>query len=532
MQVGVNYTVSVSADNLYPSPGDTVNFTVKAGIRQTYGEVGSPPFIPVVPPPIDLKVGIELTNGLTHNGSPSFYTKTCQICLTVLAPGSATYRNREFIIGTGQAKTGITSHSMTLPLRVSSDSVVNEQCLTARLTGNPPPGTGRLDEDISDNMAKLCLGVQLPLLMSEQVDAFTIYQCVGNTDPPCDTTDDVRVRAVDKSATQPRVMGPGEALVHVPDRPNREFDSHANSVNAGTEVSWQIPVIWNADNVSAAHTQWTNISDGFTASGTTGGSPPGRVHIRAFEGDTYPIIYKMTPDTTPPWAFEDTVGYDPTGTGNGPFTFVAEFEKLGTYKIEFTAKLTRAPLDGDEDCDPDTNNVNQRFCATETYTFHVGPMAGLEVKATPAAGVKTTKDQVAFTVTATHHGPDIRTHGVRVPVTLPAGMKFVRADSDDFVQDNNNPQTGVWDIGELKVKGFRQSLRQPESETLTIVAELTGDVAEPVRGSIKSQDYCVRIKSSGTPDDDLPCDGSAVPTGYTEHSVPTTTTGRTTTSSR
>ena len=49
-------------------------------------------------------------------------------------------------------------HSVTLPVTVSSNAVVNEQCLTATITGNPPPGTGPYDDDISDNVAKVCLG--------------------------------------------------------------------------------------------------------------------------------------------------------------------------------------------------------------------------------------------------------------------------------------------------------------------------------------------------------------------------------------
>ncbi len=82
----------------------------------------------------------------------------------------------------------------------------------------------------------------------------------------------------------------------------------------------------------------------------------------------------------------------------------------------------------------------------------------------------------------------------------------------------------MWDIGELKHKEYRRvGLRQSEGETRTIVAELNGDVTEPVTGSIKNhQDYCVR---TGTRDDDtppprdLPCDGNTIPDGYTEHSA-------------
>ena len=508
IQAGGNYTVEVSTDEFFPTSGSITNFTITTDRPRSHVVPGN------ATPPIDLKVDIELTDGLSVAGAPTYASGRLG---TITVPASVRYSDGVFTVGTLKRGEPV-RNSVTLPVRLARGATASGQCLTATLTGNPPPGIGPDDDVISDNVAKLCLGVQLAPLMSEQVDAFTIYPCVGNTDPPCDNTDDVRVRAVDKSATQPWVMGPGEAVVHVPDSPNREYDSHDNSVNAGTEVSWQIPVIWNAESFDAVRTEWTNLRDGFTISGANGGAPPGRVHIRAFEGTSYAITYKMQPDTTPPWTGVDAAGFTP-GPANGPYEYIAEFEKLGTYQMGFTVKATRAMRDGDEDCDPNASNVNQRFCATETYTFHVGPISDLEVKAALAAGAMTAGNQVAFTVTATYHGPENRARGVRVPITLPAGMKFVRADSEDY-----NPQTGVWNIGELKVKGFRQSLRQPESETLTIVAELTGDVTEPVKaveGSIKShQDYCVRIKSGGTPGDDLPCDGTAVPTGYTEHSAP------------
>ena len=64
------------------------------------------------------------------------------------------YSNGVFNVGTLKTGDGWTQ-SVTLPIRVASDAVVNQQCLTATLTGNPPPGTGRYDDDIADNVAKL-----------------------------------------------------------------------------------------------------------------------------------------------------------------------------------------------------------------------------------------------------------------------------------------------------------------------------------------------------------------------------------------
>ena len=196
-------------------------------------------------------------------------------------------------------------NAVTLPVKVDSNAVVNGQCLTATLTGNPPPGTGRNDDDISDNVAKACFGdggqfVVEPPKSGQVEDSFkiNIYPCVGVTDPPCDNTDDVRVRAIGKVVGDTEsFLEQGTPLIHIPDKPNRKYDSHDNSVNSGDIVSWRIPLVWDAGELDAVNTQWSNLRDGYTASGVNGGTPPGKVHIRIWEDTNFEVIYKMTSAT-------------------------------------------------------------------------------------------------------------------------------------------------------------------------------------------------------------------------------------------
>ena len=333
-QVAGNYSVAVSVDKLSPSQGDTVKFTITTDREDPYpgGRLGGQ-----TSRPVDLKVDIELTDGLTVSGAPS-YVSTDHRGTVWTKPDSVSYGNGVFNVGT--LKTGEAGrNSVTLPVTVASSAVVNEQCLTATLTGNPPPGIGPYDDDISDNEAKLCLGTapERPLLHS-QVNVFNIYPCVGNTNPPCGDSDDVRVRAVKTAGPSEEILRPGRVLVQIQDRPSRKYDSHTNSVNGGNIASWQVPVTWDPSEINPVHAQWSNLRDAFTASGTSGGAPPGKVHIRAYEGETFEIIYKMTSATG--WTGEDTVGYNPGASGSQS-TFNAEFEKLGTYKLQYTAKLTR-----------------------------------------------------------------------------------------------------------------------------------------------------------------------------------------------
>ncbi len=481
-QAGGNYTLDVSVDNFSPAPGDNVNFTITtdrtnpypAGIGGGQGET---------PRPIDLKVAIGLTGGLTA-GTATF-ASISPSGVAVAAPSSVSYSNGVFNVGTLK-RTDEAATAMTLPVTVPTTNPTGaEQCLTATLTGNPPPGTGPLDDDISDNVAKLCLGQAEPLESDEQIDAFTIYPCVDSTDPPCDSTDDVRIRAVYKSAGFRRILSPGAALVHVPDRPNREFDNHANSVNAGTKVSWQVDVTWNGEKLDAVNTQWSKLTDGFTASGTDGGSPPGAVNIRAFPGESYEIPYEMNSGTTPPWTGIDTVGYNPAAS-NGPHAYQAEFEKLGTYKIAFTANLTRATLDGDEDCDTNNDNTNDAFCATETVTFHIGPMADLAVEDGGKSAL-VAADEHALTIVAVNNGPS--NAGSVKATGLPTGATVI-----DVSQGTYDGSAGEWDIGELKTTDRYRSGGEP-NPTLVLGAS-AGDTANVTIASPENYEVCVGPKSN------------------------------------
>ena len=181
-----NYVVAATVDEPSPSPGDTVEFTITAGKSQRPSAGARP---------IDLKVAIELTGGLIVSGAPS-YVSTSHRGTEFPKPSSVSYSSGVFTIGT--LKFGEPAiNAVTLPVRVSRSAVVNEQCLTAKLTGNPPPGTGPLDDDISDNVAKVCLGQQLaPYFTSGDLQEFVTHPCVSDSDHPCDNTDDVRVRAI------------------------------------------------------------------------------------------------------------------------------------------------------------------------------------------------------------------------------------------------------------------------------------------------------------------------------------------------
>ena len=194
----------------------------------------------------------------------------------------------------------------------------------------------------------------------------------------------------------------------------------------------------------------------------------------------------MTSGTSPPWTYEDTVGYNPGASENGPYTYIAEFEKLGTYRLEFTAKLTRATADGDENCDPDTNNVNQRFCATENYIFHVGPIGDLEVRDGGASPYFTT-DRYTITIVAVNNGPE---REPRATVTgLPTGAEVIHISQGAY-----DGTTGEWNISDLRVPDYYHSRGEPEP-TLILSAS-AGDAVDVSIASTKNYEVCVGPKDN------------------------------------
>ena len=171
---------------------------------------------------------MKLTDGLTVNGSPSF---------TSVTNNPLSYSNGVFNVGTlktGQARI----NSVTLPIMVASDAVVNKQCLMATLTGNPPPGVGPYDDDISDNVAKVCLGEgPAELFQDGTVAVWTLQACLGNVaNNACDTAAEVDVGILTSIDGNIHHVSP---VIHVKDEPGRVFDANSGSVTDGNTVSWQ-----------------------------------------------------------------------------------------------------------------------------------------------------------------------------------------------------------------------------------------------------------------------------------------------------
>lgn len=86
-------------------------------------------------------------------------------------------------------------------------------------------------------------------------------------------------------------------------------------------------------------------------------------------------------------------------------------------------------------------------------------------------------DEVTWIVTAQNFGPDTAKN-VKVYDKLPSGLKYVKHTT---TKGTFNPETGIWDIGDLKVSDGMVTLK------ITTVAESTG---EKVNKAYLTSDNC------------------------------------------
>ena len=499
IQAAVDYTVDVSVDNRSPSPGETVNFTITAG-RESRHSIAGPP------PPIDLKVDIGLTGDLSHTGTASHYSTNSSGATNLDSEHrqvSASFSDGVFNIATGKATHQSVSDSVTLPVTVSS-SPLNEQCLTATLIGNPPPGNGPLDDDISDNVAKLCLGdPSREPLVSGEVEIFTIYDCFARRTAPCPGTDGVRVRAVNKNIGSGVVMPPGTTIIQVQDPIARVYDSYIHprnrsqqSVNNANTVSWQtatdahanfsgtrkgVRIFFSRIPFNGQLNNWVKVAgEHVTVKGVNGGDPPGNMYIR---GGTGSAFTQMKSGNS--W----TVTYSGTSSkmdSLAPGAWFTEFSKLGTYVLEYTTIGNRDGTNGDCAAEYLPTGVDAAYCDTETYTFHVGPMADLAVE-DGGASSHVAEDQHALTIVAVNNGPN--NAGSAQITGLPTDANVLHV-----TQGAYNSTSGEWDIGELRPRGHYSS--RGETEPTLVLSVADGTTASVSIANTENYEVCVGGKAN------------------------------------
>ena len=401
------------------------------------------------------------------------------------------YSNGVFKIETLKAEDA-ERNSVTLPVTVSSSAAGTRQCLTARLTGNPPPGVGRDDDEVSDNMVKVCLGAAPAgtqvVLQDGTVDLFTWYDCVGKTAAPCNENDSLELVVTGDAAPEFVMFQPSQTVVHIPDAASRTVDADGN-------------LVWSTGFATfgyCAASPPTCLPGGVDRPGVLVRHITSRLDLRTVTdgSETPPDVDRWgTPDTEyPDWergylrvemsgpgkmATWDSSSSGPAsqwGTSDATYesniwitsgdkhlgfvdAFYIEFSRLGTY--ELTATI-RTPYDDDvTDSTPGVEHSD-----TETYTFHVGPIQDLEILAGDAAAA----GQTAYTILAANNGPE-NSEDATVKIALPAGALV-----EDYVASEGTYANGQWTLPGLNLRDYRRSQGKPEEATLTLILKDDGGV--------------------------------------------------------
>jgi len=441
-------------------------------------------------------VNIELTPDLLA-GNP-----TIQVLDELFNVVDPTPANVSYDHNTGRFEIGFSDtnqvFTMTLPVTVADGAALNEQCLTAEVIAMPPAGPAPLD-DPSDNSAKVCLGGPTIPLQSGEVSAFTLYPCVGITTDPCDSDDDVRVRATAPDQDG-YIIDPGAVVFHVQDHPlARAFDAHNGSVNSGDVVSWQtschggtasctgyhdtrtefgVKLGWNRIPFNGhwrragppATGSWDGISLNVAARGEGEGTdPPGTMHLRATGSRN--ALYPLTESNGWSHTWRGDNPWKPSGDTTSITYQFAEFEELGTYVVDYTLRAKHFSQTGDCDTEIDADTNPDSFCDTETYIFHIGPMADLSV-ADGGVSPDVATDQYAITIAALNDGQDYAVGAeVDINLSLPAGVTVADHIASDGAYSNSK-----WDLGALPtdahLRDYQRSLGEPaEGATLTLILE-------------------------------------------------------------
>ena len=521
---GNRLALRLSVDDLQPAVEGNVNFDLTAQ-NLNAGEVAASDFINLI---ADASVKVELSKGLEFKDDwspPSTFMKSGSQSATWSAPdtdtkGGNTRPNSQAI----QIQAQLTSDTLT-------DIPLEKRCITAWITSSvPPPSVGYPLSSITE-----CLGEDPPVLLEEGSVAFlTSFPCIADTHTDahqCESVPGVAVAARLPSRhadymesdnfyanlishgvgrtdeyIRPRrtvFLDPESVVIQVKDPEGRVQDSHDHSVSA---VSWQtarkaiamknravdgVVITYTRKDIKDA-SAWNSLGPRVLTVTRADGATPGKVKIRLNSSGNQ--FFDLSSGTQTKNAFNIT------SVSTSVTPYFAEFETLGTYLIDYSLTLTDSSSTAHQD--------------SGTYTFHVGPVAELEVS-DGGRSPRVVAGQRAYTIEAVNNGPDA---APAVQVSL-SGL-----DADSCAGSATKGSvafTGgecVWTIGELETKEFHQAVYGRDGETLTIITSAA--VGSTITAAISNtQDYEVCIDDEGNDVDaasESACTGT---TGNTWHST-------------
>ena len=498
----------LSVDDLAPAVGADLNFDLTAR-NFNVTQAAASDFINLID---DIEIKVELSNGL------QFKTGWNPDKVTVAPDGQSATWEPDAVDTRGDVSPQIRPASRELAdiqTQLTSDSLTDipleDRCITAWVADSTPaPSADYVLGSLTE-----CLGDDPPVLLEEGSVAFlTSFPCIDDTHTDahqCESVPgvavagrlpsryegyvesddfDANLRSHSVGRTDEHIGGlqrsvfldPESVVIQVKDPAGRVQDSHTQSVSA---VSWQTarPAITNmnraVDGVSIAYTRkdikdasaWNSLGPRTLTVSRADGATPGKVKIRFLtNGNTF-FDFSSTSTVT-------KSAFSITSTQTTEFAYFAEFETLGTYLVKYDLTMTDSSSDD--------------YTDTGTYTFHVGPIAELEVRDVGASS-DVPSTQRAFTIVAVNNGPDVAPAAEVTLTGLDATTCTGTATKGELEFASSDC---TWTIGELKAKEASQIDNGRDGEILTIIT--TADVDSEITAEIENdQDYQVCIDSDG-----------------------------------
>ena len=432
-----------------------------------------------------LRLKVTPSDGLQYTATPpsgtSFNRATGIWNIGTLVAGSLPAGNKELEI--------------TVTGRGSLDVPAEDQCLTVEIEHVIP------DPEVPRLPVTACMEHKA-LITDGLMGLFHWHDCLTESAYPCDSQASLELTAVkpayglaggvspneahavadvhrgrlrsdelEYALTNNMILQPEESVVQVPDNP-------ATRITDSGDTEWSTARLFTMymDQTEFGYA-WTGYKQSVTVSGIDGAAPPGRWRMGRFDsflGDFVELL--DAPDGTKvegtPYEYDDIPLGDRTG-------FRIAFEELGTYVVLYEIEAT---------------NSGTTYTDSGTYTFHVGPVAELEVRDDPAYSLAR-PGQRAYNIVARNNGPDA---APAVDVTLtgvPQGAEAI-ASEGSYAQGicQNGLCEGVWTIGEMLDTISASYEGQVEAEVLTIIPGAGADANAEITATIENaMDYRVTI---------------------------------------
>ncbi len=463
--------VRASATELRPPLNGQTTFKVAA--TNVTGRLGSSSLGTTYKENLQLK--ITLTPGL------SFASNMAD---TTISGNSAIWRVGDLPGANDATRT----KTLDVPVTLTGDTPLETRCVTAEVYHVIPPDP---EDKRFDDVARVCLG-DGPLEVfgawpNHNVEGgtrlLTSFLCIGVTSYPCNANDTLELvveqllgvphptlkQRRDDAATpldygSPGVMylPPESVVIHVDDPRGRAIEDES--------VIWSTGELMRvAESFARLSADWT-YTRAVTVTAPGGGNAPGRWAL----ANTNDFVLLEAEDSTKVVASPGTMSiFYQWISSTGIRDVKVNFSKMGTYKALYEMTVERS---------------GTTYTDSATYTFHVGPLAELEVR-DAGANPEVAGNRRAYTIEAVNHGPS-DAGAVEVTVSgVPEGAS-VAASRGSF-----DPDSGIWRIGELEHTDWRPLIGKGEGETLTIIVK--DGVPAPITASIESaEDYTVCIDSA------------------------------------